>query len=186
MKKTLLILLTAALFAVSGCKDADTATESADVISEITVDASGQDQIEVGLDDVAEAEEEAESTSLEDGVYEAEFTTDSTMFHVNEVCDGKGTLTVENGVMTIHLIMPSQNVVNLFLGSAEDAQADGAQLIDATAEEVTYSDGTTEEVNAFDVTVPVIGEEFDLALLGTKGTWYDHKVTVSNPVLIEE
>lgn len=46
---------------------------------------------------------------------------------------------------------------------------------------VNYSDGTTEEVNGFDVPVTVIGEEFDLALVGTKGTWYDHKVIVSNP-----
>ena len=186
MKKSFLLLLTAVMLMLAACGNKDTSSESADALGEITIDATGEDEVEVNLDDVVETAEEAEDAALEDGVYEAEFTTDSTMFHVNEVCDGKGTLTVENGVMTIHLIMPSQNVVNLFLGSAEDAQTDGAQLIDATAEEVTYSDGTTEEVNAFDVTVPVIGEEFDLALLGTKGTWYDHKVTVSNPVLIEE
>ena len=47
---------------------------------------------------------------------------------------------------------------------------------------VTYSDGTTEEVNGFDVPVPALDEEFDLALIGTKGKWYDHKVSVSNPV----
>ena len=39
----------------------------------------------------------------------------------------------------------------------------------------------TEVVYGFDVPVPVLDEEFDLALVGTKGTWYDHKVTVSNP-----
>ena len=47
---------------------------------------------------------------------------------------------------------------------------------------MTYSDGMTEEVYGFDVPVPVIGEEFDLALIGTKGKWYDHKVKVSDPV----
>ena len=26
------------------------------------------------------------------------------------------------------------------------------------------------------------GEEFDVAILGSKDNWYDHKVTVSNPV----
>ena len=31
-----------------------------------------------------------------------------------------------------------------------------------------------------------LGEEFDLALIGTKGKWYDHKVSVSNPVLSAE
>jgi hypothetical protein len=33
--------------------------------------------------------------------------------------------------------------------------------------------------------VPSIGEEFNCALLGKKGKWYDHKVMVSNPVLAE-
>ena len=50
-----------------------------------------------------------------------------------------------------------------------------------------YNDGEpAEEVNAFDVPVPAIDEEFDLALIGTKGKWYDHKVSVSNPVKAEE
>ena len=108
------------------------------------------------------------------------------MFHVNEAYDGKGILTVENGQMTIHVSMPSKNIVNLYLGSAEDAQKDGAELIQPVTDTVTYSDGTTEEVNGFDVPVPVIDEEFDLALLGKKGVWYDHKVSVSNPVAVEE
>ena len=37
---------------------------------------------------------------LEDGVYIVDFNTDSSMFHVNETCDGKGTLTVKDGKMT--------------------------------------------------------------------------------------
>ena len=47
-------------------------------------------------------------------------------------------------------------------------------------------DGMTEEVNGFDVPVPYLDAEFDLALLGKKGTWYDHKVSVSDPVRIEK
>ncbi len=121
------------------------------------------------------------SGKLKDGTYLADFDTDGSMFHVNEVCEGKGTLTVKNGEMTIHIVMPSKNTVSLFEGSAEDAQKDGAKLIEATVEEVTYSDGLTEEVNAFDVPVPYLDKEFDLALVGTKGKWYDHKVKVSNP-----
>ena len=124
--------------------------------------------------------------TLADGTYTADFNTDSSMFHVNEAYDGKGILTVEKGQMTIHIVMPSQNIVNLFLGTAEDAQKDGAELIQPVADTVTYSDGTTEEVNGFDVPVPVIDEEFDLALIGKKGVWYDHKVSVSNPVAVEE
>lgn len=98
--------------------------------------------------------------TLADGTYTADFNTDSSMFHVNEAYDGKGILTVENGQMTIHVSMPSKNIVNLYLGSAEDAQKDGAELIQPVTDTVTYSDGTTEEVNGFDVPVPVIDEEF--------------------------
>lgn len=124
--------------------------------------------------------------TLADGTYTADFNTDSSMFHVNEAYDGKGILTVEKGQMTIHVSMPSKNIVNLYLGSAEDAQKDGAELIQPVTDTVTYSDGTTEEVNGFDVPVPAIDEEFDLALIGKKGVWYDHKVSVSNPVAVEE
>ena len=120
------------------------------------------------------------SDVLADGTYSAKFDTDSSMFHVNEAYDGRGTLTVKNGKMTLHIVMPSENVVNLFLGTADDAQKDGAELIQPTTEKVTYSDGTTEEVYAFDVPVEALEKEFDLALIGTKGKWYDHKVSVSD------
>ena len=119
---------------------------------------------------------------LSDGVYTAEFSTDSSMFHVSEACDGKGTLTVKDGVMTIHISLGSKKILNLYPGLAEDAAKDGAMLLEPTTDTVTYSDGMTEEVYGFGVPVPVIGEEFDLALIGTKGKWYDHKVKVSDPV----
>lgn len=119
---------------------------------------------------------------LPDGVYTAEFSTDSSMFHISEACDGKGTLTVKDGVMTIHISLGSKKILNLYPGLAEDAAKEGAVLLEPTTDTVTYSDGMTEEVYGFDVPVPVIGEEFDLALIGTKGKWYDHKVIVSDPV----
>ena len=122
----------------------------------------------------------SKSEALADGTYSAKFDTDSGMFHVNEAYDGRGTLTVKGGKMTLHIVMPSQNIVNLFLGTAEDAQKDGAKLIQPTTEEVTYSDGSKEEVYAFDVPVEALDQEFDLALIGTKGKWYDHKVSVSD------
>lgn len=124
----------------------------------------------------------ATETALEDGVYSADFKTDSSMFHVNEVYGGKGSLSVKGGQMNIHIVMPSQNVLNLFAGTAEDAQKEGASLIQPTTETVTYDDGTSEEVYAFDVPVPYLDKEFDCALIGKKGVWYDHKVSVSNPV----
>ena len=122
-----------------------------------------------------------DKAQLPDGVYTAEFSTDSSMFHVSEACDGKGTLTVKDGVMTIHISLGSKKILNLYPGLAEDAAKEGAVLLEPTTDTVTYSDGMTEEVYGFDVPVPVIGEEFDLALIGTKGKWYDHKVKVTNP-----
>ena len=103
------------------------------------------------------------------------------MFHVNEACDGKGTLTVKDGEMTIHVSLTSKKILNLYYGLAADAGKEGAELLDPTTDSVTYSDGMTEEVYGFDIPVPALDEEFDVALIGTKGTWYDHKVSVSNP-----
>lgn len=131
--------------------------------------------------DDKDASADKEST-LEDGVYTAEFATDSSMFHVNEANDKKGELTVKDGKMTIHVSLVSKKIVNLFAGTAEDAQKDGAEIIEPTTDTVKYSDGYTEEVYGFDIPVPAIDEEFDVAILGEKGKWYDHKVSIKNPV----
>ena len=133
---------------------------------------------------VSEGTEETAGT-LEDGTYEAEFDTDSGMFHVNEANDGKGILTVKDGKMTIHISLVSKNIVNLYVGKAADAQKDGAELLQPTTDTITYDDGSTEEVYGFDVPVKALDETFDLALVGTKGKWYDHEVSVSNPVKAE-
>ena len=125
---------------------------------------------------------EANADALENGTYAADFTTDSSMFHVNEAEDGKGVLTVKDGQMTIHVSLASENILNLFPGSAEDAKKDGAVLLQPTKDTVKYSDGTEEVVNGFDIPVPALDEEFPLALIGKKGNWYDHMVKVSNPV----
>ena len=124
----------------------------------------------------------ASKIDLPDGVYLAEFKTDSSMFHVNEANKGMGVLTVKDGVAVIHISLVGKSILNLYPGLAEDAQKDGAALLEPTTDTVTYDDGETEEVYGFDVPVPVIGEEFDLALIGKKGKWYDHKVVVLNPV----
>ncbi len=154
--------------------------------------ATTETQTEAAASETKEKVEEAEESSkettdtvksenLEDGVYTVDFNTDNSMFHVNEAYEGKGTLTVENGEMTIHISLPSKNIINLYPGLSEDAQKEGAELLNPTNDTVTYTDGTTEEVNGFDIPVPYLDEEFDLALIGTKGKWYDHKVSVSNP-----
>ncbi len=59
------------------------------------------EQADTKEDSADKADEE--QAALEDGTYTAEFQTDSSMFHVNEAMDGKGTLTVEDGKMTIHI-----------------------------------------------------------------------------------
>ena len=122
------------------------------------------------------------SPTLANGEYEASFNTDSSMFHVNEADEGKGVLTVSDEGMSIHVRLASKKIVNLFVGTANDAQAAGAQIIEPATDTVTFSDGSEEEVYAFDIPVPGIGEEFDVAILGEKGKWYDHKVSVTDPV----
>ena len=118
--------------------------------------------------------------TLEDGTYTAEFDTDSSMFHVNEASDGKGTLTVENGQMTLHISLQSKKIVNLYVGMAADAPDHEADWLQPTTDTVTYSDGTSEEVYGFDVPVEALDTDFQLAILGTKGKWYDHTVSVRN------
>ena len=130
----------------------------------------------------ASGEAETGAADLEDGTYTALFNTDSSMFHVNEANEGKGVLTVKDGQMTIHVSLASKGILNLFVGTKEDAQKEGAVLLEPTTDTVEYKDGTTEEVYGFDIPVPAIGEEFDCALIGEKGTWYDHKVSVTEPV----
>ncbi len=184
MKKKIIALMGMAVLSctlVMGC-GSKTETPAA----ETTTEAESSDEVAAETEETAEPEETA-GTTLEDGVYTADFNTDSSMFHVNEFYEGKGTLTVENGQMTIHVVMPSTNIVNLYEGLAEDAQKDGAELLQPTVETVDFGDGTEpEEANAFDVPVPALDEEFDLALIGTKGVWYDHKVSVSNPELLQD
>lgn len=135
--------------------------------------------------DTNDKESPSEDSILEDGVYSAEFDTDSSMFHVNEANEGRGTLTVKDGKMTIHVSLVSKSILLLFQGTAEDAQKDGAKVIEPTTDIVTYSDGISEEVYGFDIPVPALDEEFDVALIGKKGKWYGHKVKVTDPQPID-
>ena len=128
----------------------------------------------------AAAASETAAAALPDGVYTADFDTDSGMFHANEACDGKGTLTVENGTMTFHVSLASKKIVNLYVGMAADADANKADWLLPTTDTVTYSDGTSEEVYGYDIPVAAVDEDFQLALLGTKGKWYDHTVSIRN------
>ena len=126
--------------------------------------------------------EQTADPGIADGTYVASFTTDNSMFHVNEAYKDKGILTVKDGKMTIHVSLQSKKIVNLYPGLAEDAKKEGAELLEPTTDKVVYSDGYEDEVYGFDIPVPALDEEFDVALIGTHGNWYDHKVMVSDPV----
>lgn len=155
------------------------------ILAETKDDTATEEAADTEAADAKDADT-SKSDTLEDGTYTAEFDTDNSMFHVNEANDGKGTLTVKDGQMTIHVSLASKKIVNLFVGKAEDAKKDGAELLEPTTDTVTYSDGMSEEVYGFDIPVPALDEEFDVALIGTKGKWYDHKVSVSNPVKTDD
>ena len=126
------------------------------------------------------ASEPAAEAALPDGVYTADFDTDSSMFHANEANDGKGTLTVKDGQMTFHVSLVSKKIVNLYVGMAADAEAHETDWLQPTTDTVTYSDGTSEEVYGYDIPVAAVDQDFQLALLGTKGKWYDHTVSIRN------
>lgn len=165
------LICATAMMAAPVAMAAETETETA--VTEMVSEA----ETETG----SETETEAEGV-LEDGTYTAEFDTDSSMFHVNEANEGKGVLTVKDGEMTIHISLSGKGFLNLFMGTSEDAKKDGAELLEPTTDTVTYKDGTSEEVYGFDIPVPAIDEEFTVAAIGKKGKWYDHKVSVKNPV----
>ena len=197
MKKNIIIAIALLSVTLSGGCGNNNNVQEPDSAVAVTVEEGAGESSETVTETLPEepTEEESESdetdkqnqdtAELADGIYTAEFTTDSSMFRVNETCEGKGTLTVENGEMTIHITLGSKKILNLYPGLAEDAAKEGAELLLPTEDTVTYSDGMTEEVYGFDVPVPMLEIEFDLALIGTKGKWYDHKVSVSNPVPLE-
>ena len=169
MKRILSCVVTAslALSLLAGCGASSTASSV----------SSGTASSEAASSAASSA---AETAALPDGVYTADFETDSSMFHANEACDGKGTLTVENGEMTFHVSLVSKKIVNLYPGKAADAEANESDWLQPTTDTVTYSDGTSEEVYGFDIPVSALDTDFDLAILGAKGKWYDHVVSVRN------
>lgn len=179
MKRAIHWLLIAAILAVllCGCGKAETVNNAdADPSVETAVPSPEGESTEPAKE-LSEPEES--KAALADGEYAAEFRTDSSMFHVNESCDGKGLLTVKDGQMTIHVSLASTSIVNLYPGMAEDAKKEGAALLQPTTDTVTYEDGMSEEVYGFDIPVPALDTEFPVALVGTKGNWYDHQVVVS-------
>ena len=174
MKKLQIVSITLAALLLAGCGAAESAAPASESASEAA------STVETAPAAESESEPPAAEAALPDGVYTADFNTDSSMFHANESCDGKGTLTVADGRMTMHVSLQSKKIVNLYLGMAADAADHEADWLQPTTDTVTYSDGTSEEVYGFDIPVAAVDTDFQLAILGTKGTWYDHTVSVAN------
>ena len=124
-------------------------------------------------------------TALEDGIYSAKFETDSGMFKINETKEGRGILTVKDGKMTMEIVLSGDGIVGLYEGLAKDAKNDEKNRINCSKVTVKYDDGSEEEVNSFVIDVPVLDKEFDLALIGKKEKWYDHKVIESDVKPVE-
>ena len=171
------LLAVSALLAASLAGCGSSASSVASSASSETVSSVAESAVSGAASESAAA---SSARTLEDGTYTAEFDTDSSMFHVNEASDGKGTLTVEDGQMTLHISLQSKKIVNLYVGMAADAPDHEADWLQPTTDTVTYSDGTSEEVYGFDVPVEALDTDFQLAILGTKGKWYDHTVSVRN------
>ena len=174
MKKLQIVSITLAALLLAGCGAAESAVPASESASEAA------STVETAPAAESESETPAAEAALPDGVYTADFNTDGSMFHANESCDGKGTLTVADGQMTMHVSLQSKKIVNLYLGMAADAADHEADWLQPTTDTVTYSDGTSEEVYGFDIPVAAVDTDFQLAILGTKGTWYDHTVSVAN------
>ena len=127
------------------------------------------------------AASETAAAALPDGVYTAEFDTDSGMFHANEACDGKGTLTVEKR----HDDLPRQPRFQRRSSTCMSAwpQTPTPTKPTGCCPPPTPSPTPTappKEVYGYDIPVAAVDEDFQLALLGTKGKWYDHTVSIRN------
>ena len=181
------VLALAGVVMCLGCSPsgaASSASASAASTSAVSASASAAAASTVASSSAASTSASAStsSASLAPGVYTVDVKTDSSMFRVNESKNGKGELTVRDGAMTVHISLAAKGIVNLYAGTKDQAQANPDDVIQPTTDKVTYSDGVEEEVYGFDIPVPVLDEEFDVAILGEKGTWYDHKVSVSDPI----
>ena len=168
----------AILMALAGCSTGGASSASSG-IQESSPASTSASSSEASSASVASG---ASDRSLGLGTYDVQVETGSSMFHVNEADKGRGLLTVSNDGMTVHIRLASKKITKLYLGTVEEAMADEAGALLPTTDTVTYDDGATEEVYGFDVPVPSLDEPFDVSILGSKGNWYNHKVTVSDPI----
>jgi hypothetical protein len=149
----------------SGANDSTAEQEAIETTDTAVTDA--EDSIEVAEDDAITVLSEDE---LEDGTYDIEVETDSSMFRA-ESC----TLTVADGVCTATLSLPGEGFSRLYFGSAEEAaEADDANIADYYLnDDAKYT---------FDLVVEKLDEELPIAAYGQRrDTWYDHTIIFHAP-----
>ena len=100
MAVVLSAVMTAAIF--TGCASKDDSSKSDNKSAK-----TEQQKSDAKEEKSKDSKSEAAKAPIEDGTYTAEFKTDSTMFHVNEANEGKGTLTVEDGKMKMCRCTPA-------------------------------------------------------------------------------
>ena len=168
MRKKLAVLFLGAALTVSmlgACGGKDAASSSASAVSA----SSAADASSVSVQDASKTES---STSTSDVSAESA--------SAAETAGESSASELEDGTYTADFNTDS----NMFHVN-EAKEGKGVLTVKAgkmTIDEVTYSDGTTDEVYGFDIPVEKLDENFNVAIIGKKGTWYDHVVSVSNPV----
>lgn len=102
------------------------------------------------------------------------------MFILNETLNGKATLTVKNGKMTLHAVVAGTGYDKVYVGSIKNARKKGAKYCKRTTTTVKYNDGTKEKVYAFDIPVKSLNKAFTLSMHGKEsGKWYSHPAKVT-------
>lgn len=97
------------------------------------------------------------------------------MIGLNSALNGKTTLTVKNGKMTVHVPMQGVGLTKAFVGSSKSARKKGAKTIKGKTEQVG-----DEEVLAFDIPVKKLNKSFKVCFFSKrKKRWYQKNVTVS-------
>jgi len=168
------VLLSVVLAGCGGAaQEATTNAEASATTDASTVrdaDDSSDETIEDDDDELGSDDEGDSSDELEDGTYDIEVETDSSMFRADSC-----TLTVKDGVYTATLSLPGEGFSRLYYGTAEDAAtADDADIADYYLND----DG----LYTFDLTVEALDEELPIAAYGQRrDTWYDHRIMFLSP-----
>ena len=112
----------------------------------------------------------AQATGLQDGSYQIEVDTDSSMFR-SDSCE----LIVKDGSYTAALVLPGEGFSKLYYGTAEEAAS-------AAEQDIYVYHLNDEGKYTFDLPVSALDEELQIAAYGqNRDTWYDHTITFHAP-----